>query len=92
MKIIPVEEETFHKMKLHFSKFVSEIESICGSATKSNKWLDNQEVCMLLKISKRTLQYYRDNNLLPFSRIGNKCYYKITDIEKMVSNSENRNI
>ena len=45
-------------------------------------WLDISEVCILLKISKRTLQSYRDNRILPFSKIGGKIYFKALDIEK----------
>ena len=44
-------------------------------------WLDNQEVCRLLKISKRTLQTYRDKHLIPFSQIGGKIYFKASDIQ-----------
>jgi hypothetical protein len=44
-------------------------------------WLDNQETCQVLKISKRTLQVYRDNGLLPYSQVGGKIYFRITDIE-----------
>ena len=45
-------------------------------------WLDISEVCILLKISKRTLQSYRDKGILPFSKIGGKIYFKTFDIEK----------
>lgn len=50
----------------------------------SEKWLDNQDVIMLLKISKRTLQSYRDQNVIPYSQFGSKIYYKATDIEKFL--------
>ena len=45
-------------------------------------WLDIQETCVLLKVSKRTLQNYRDNGILPFSQIGGKIYFKASDIEE----------
>jgi len=48
----------------------------------SETWLDIQEVCALLKVSKRTLQTYRDNNVLPFSQINGKIYFKASDIEE----------
>ena len=31
--------------------------------------LDNQEVCMMLQVSKRTLQRYRDSGTLPFQSL-----------------------
>lgn len=53
----------------------------------SEKWLDNQEVMQLLKISKRTLQTYRDENLLSFSQVGNKMYYNTKDIEAFLKSN-----
>jgi hypothetical protein len=50
----------------------------------SNEWLDNQDVCLLLNISPRTLQTLRDNGTLAFSRINHKIYYKAQDVEKIV--------
>ena len=45
-------------------------------------WLDSREVCVLLKITGRTLQAYRDNRTLPYSQISGKIYYKASDIQK----------
>lgn len=42
--------------------------------------LDNSGVCLRLHISRRTLQYYRESGLLPYTLVGNKCYYKVEDI------------
>ncbi|MFC2106909.1 helix-turn-helix domain-containing protein [Bacteroidota bacterium] len=44
-------------------------------------WLDKKEVCKILRISERTLQKYRDNNVIPFTRIGNKIQYKTEDVK-----------
>ena len=41
---------------------------------------DNQEVCQLLRISKRTLQRYRNNGALKFHSIYHKTYYKESDL------------
>lgn len=51
----------------------------------SEKWLDSSEVLSVLKISSRTLQNYRDQRLIPFSKIGSKIYYKASDIEKYLN-------
>ncbi|MBN2776537.1 MAG: helix-turn-helix domain-containing protein [Bacteroidales bacterium] len=50
----------------------------------SDRWLDNQDILLLLKISKRTLQAYRDERKIPFSQVGNKIYYKASDVEKFL--------
>jgi hypothetical protein len=52
----------------------------------SERWLDIQETCLLLKISKRTLQSYRDNGVLSFSQIAGKIYFRASDIEEHLKN------
>ena len=39
---------------------------------------------MALNISKRALQTYRDNGLLPYSNIGGKFFYKEVDIQQIL--------
>ena len=46
---------------------------------------DNQDLCILLQISKRTLQHYRDTGKIPFSMVGHKCYYKESDITEILN-------
>jgi len=58
------------------------VEKINNKYPLEDRWLDIQDVCELLHISKRTLQSYRDKGILPFSQIGAKIYYKATDIQK----------
>ncbi|TCV19197.1 helix-turn-helix protein [Sphingobacterium alimentarium] len=43
-------------------------------------YLSGEDLCKLLHISKRTLQQYRDDNILPYIQIGGKIIYKETDI------------
>ena len=50
-------------------------------------WLDSQDVMQALHISPRTLQTLRTNGSLPFSRIGNKIYYRRSDILKTLSDN-----
>lgn len=38
-------------------------------------WLDSKEIMKLLKISKQSLYYRRDNNLIEFKKINNKYFY-----------------
>lgn len=49
-------------------------------------WLDNQDVMLMLHISSRTLQTLRSNGTLPYSRIGNKLYYRKQDIQRLLAN------
>jgi hypothetical protein len=51
---------------------------------KEEKWLDNQEVCLMMNITKRTLQIYKDKGLLPYSRLNRKNYYKRSDVQALL--------
>jgi len=54
---------------------------------KLENWLDSQDVMQALHISPRTLQTLRSNGTLPFSRIGNKLFYRRQDIIKILSDN-----
>ena len=47
--------------------------------------LDNQDLCQMLNVSKRTLQSYRDTGKLPFSQINHKVFYKQKDVETFLN-------
>jgi hypothetical protein len=47
-----------------------------------DRWLDIADTCKILNVSKRTLQSYRDNGVLPFSQISGKIYFKADDLQK----------
>lgn len=51
---------------------------------KEEKWLDNQEVCLLMNITKRTLQTYKSKGLLPYSRLNRKNYFKFSDVQALL--------
>ncbi|PZP49378.1 MAG: DNA-binding protein [Pseudopedobacter saltans] len=57
-------------------------------------YLSGEELCKMLHISKRTLQQYRDDNILPYIQIGGKINYKESDIlvlleQNYISNNTN---
>lgn len=48
-------------------------------------WIDSQDVMQKLHVSVRTLQSWRTNGLLPYSRINNKIYYRKSDILSLLN-------
>ncbi len=56
----------------------------------NRQWLDLQETCQQLKISKRTLQFYRDKGILHYSKIGGKIYFLASDIEEHLKKHYNK--
>jgi len=73
-----------------YQDLVARLDEISKKLTVKEKspneqWLDNQELMQLLKVSRRTAQNYRDQNLLAFSIIGNKIFYKLSDVEDLLN-------
>ena len=52
-------------------------------------WVDSQDVMQKFHISVRTLQNWRTNRLLPYSRIRGKIYYRKSDILLILQNNYN---
>lgn len=52
--------------------------------------LDNQDLCMLLNVSKRTLQRYRSSGELPFQTVYQKTYYKESDVHTFIRENFNK--
>lgn len=86
MEIINIDAKTFEAMLFKFESFAQKIEVLCRlhGDKELTEWLDNQDVCLLLNISPRTLQTLRDNGTLAFSRINHKIFYKSADVEKIL--------
>lgn len=86
MEVITIEKEAFKqimdKLQSLEDRFIKL--KIDAQTPLSERWLDNQDVLLLLKISKRTLQSYRDERRIPFTQIGHKIYYKASDVEKFL--------
>lgn len=87
MEVIAIEAKTFDQIKDRLETFAKQIKQLCTNDCPNGKWLDNQDVCTLLSISKRTLQYYRNTGKISYSQINNKCYYKVADVEKLLKDS-----
>ena len=86
MEIVNIEARTFEAMLSAFRTFADRLDTLCRlyGDMEEKKWLDNQEVCDVLRINKKTLQAYRAKGLLPFSRIKNKLFYKPEDIRRLL--------
>ena len=46
--------------------------------------LDNQDLCLLLKVGIRTLQRYRAMGLLPYFTISGKVFYRAKDVHEFL--------
>ena len=52
-------------------------------------FFDNGEFMKLMNISKRTAQEWRNKKVIEFAQVGNKIYYRLSDIKKLLNNNYN---
>lgn len=77
-EFIPV-QKTLEEIAKQFKVFMEE---------KDWKVYSNDEAAMLLGVSKRTLQNWRDKGLISYHQIGSKIYYSKEAIQQFLN--ENR--
>jgi hypothetical protein len=73
---------------------LDEIQDVISSALKrrtphlnGEKYLTNNEVSKLLKLSTRTLQDWRDNGTISYIQIKGKVLYRQSDILKLLEDN-----
>ncbi len=87
MEVIAIEKSALEGMKNDIKELLELTENVTRKYSpifKQEKWLDNQEVCLMMNITKRTLQTYKDKGLLPYSKLNRKNYYKLSDVQALL--------
>lgn len=84
MELITFESKTYQELVQKIDRIASYIAKCETANTEQDKdiWLDSNELSDLLKISTRTLQRLRKDNLLSYSMLRGKCLYRLSDVEK----------
>lgn len=69
-----------------FEQFIWSVDAMCQKhgGKEMKKWLTGQDTCMMLNISKRTLQALRDSGRLAYTQINRMMYYKPEDVEQLI--------
>jgi hypothetical protein len=79
--------EWMEKLSKKLNEMGKDLKSLINTSEvfdKDEKLLDNQDLCLMLHISPRTLQRYRSEGSLPFLKYGQKIYYKAADIREFI--------
>lgn len=82
MEAVILSKEQFNSLSASIEEIKNKI--ISDGKKPSDTYLDNQEFLLLMKISKRTAQTWRDEGKISFSQVGNKIYYKLSDVEELM--------
>ncbi|MDX2190990.1 MAG: helix-turn-helix domain-containing protein [Bacteroidota bacterium] len=90
MQVITIQSEAFHEIVNKLDEIKTKVLEEKGKQPLTDIWLDNTQVCELLKVSTRTMQTYRDEGIVSFSQVGSKIYYKASDIEAHLQRHYNK--
>lgn len=60
---------------------------LSGKLSTQKKWIKTKDVVKMLQISPGTLQNYRINGTINYSKIGNTIYYSLEDIQSLLNSS-----
>lgn len=79
MEVICIQSEAYNGL-------ISEIKSIKKSikTDQADQIYTIQEACKILKCSSRTLQTWRDKKAIDYIQIGNKVYFRQSDLNSFL--------
>ncbi|PXV59454.1 helix-turn-helix protein [Dysgonomonas alginatilytica] len=77
-----IEDNKFEKSITMILELLGELRKLLKARNRLNgeNIYDNQDLCMMLKISKRSLQRLRSLGALPYMQIGQKTFYLESDV------------
>ena len=59
---------------------IEQIRGLCRPVLNGEHYLSGEEVCKALRITKRTLQQYRDDGLVSYIALPGKMLYRESDL------------
>ncbi|GKI23628.1 DNA-binding protein [Odoribacter laneus] len=74
--------KSFFSSLENLSKKVEKIRDNRKSSLDGERYYTDKELAVILKVSRRSLQDYRNNGILPYSQIGGRILYRASDIER----------
>lgn len=73
------------------AELLSDLRNLLADRTTTpKKWLRSGEVMKMLQISPGTLQNYRINGTLRYSKFGSTIYYSLDEIERLLEKGMDR--
>ena len=85
-------EQKIDKLNAQHEELIKKLEGLINrlyqNENKPNSFfLDNSQFIKLMGISQKTAQTWRDTGVVSFSQIGNKIYYRISDIQQLLNDN-----
>lgn len=81
-----MDDNTYEENHREILKRLNELFALMKAKNRLNgeTIYDNQDLCMMLRLSKRSLQRLRSTGVLPYLQIGQKTFYIESDVLKYV--------
>ena len=79
--------DTIFKGLENMERMIDAIRTAPRPAFHSDYFLTDEELSKLLKVSRRTLQEYRNNRILPFILLGGKVLYPESELRKVLESN-----
>ena len=89
MNAIIITKEEFDQILVKLDEIREGLHKQVNPSPTQERYLTNAEVCDLLKVSRRTLQRYRDEGRIAFSQVGATIRYKAADVERFLHENYN---
>lgn len=86
-KVITQDNEQILQIYNRLKETLMRLESILKDNTPTlngHRYMNDSELANYLKVSRCTLQEYRNNGILPYYQIGGKILYRESDIEELL--------
>ena len=77
--------QDLHNMK---DEIINELEAMICNTTTNKEWLRSAEAMEMLSVSTGTLQNFRINDDIPFTKIGGTLYYERKAILRVLNDNK----
>ena len=74
----------FFSLQEDLSSRVEKIRDNNKPSLDGERYYTDKELAVKLKVSRRSLQDYRNNGILPYTQVGGKILYRASDIERVL--------
>jgi len=90
MKVVIIESEAYKKLMQKIDRIHSCVkkqtkEDALLQSNPSEIWISDQDAADMLRVSKRTMQRLRSNGKVTYSIRGNKAWYTLTEVKRLLS-------
>src|SRR5690554_3003308 len=85
----PLKDISINEWNKLYQRFQSLVNKLENNMSQDPEFiiLDNADLLQLFKISHKTAQKWRDNNVIAYSQIGNKFFYRLSEINQLLNNN-----